>query len=319
MNIPNEDHLSEMMTNPAVVQSMNEALNNPNFVDFLLQSNPALRDTPHARELIQSPMFRNMLTNPESLRMMARMRRAMAGGGAAAFPAPGATDNTPSDAPASPTAGGNAAAAANPFGAGFNPFLFGFPGAGAGAPGGDANANAAAGGAAANPFMAFFPPNFGAPAAAGAGTAAAGTGAAGATPGAAAASATPAGATPGGAAPASGGAGAAAGGTENPFSFLFGGAGGQAPQGLPQMTPEMMQQAMQMFGGGAGGAGAGAGFNPFMPQAAAARDTRPPEEMYAEQLRQLNDMGFYDFDQNVAALRRSGGSVQGAIQHLLGD
>ncbi len=32
----------------------------------------------------------------------------------------------------------------------------------------------------------------------------------------------------------------------------------------------------------------------------------PPEERYAEQLRQLNDMGFYDFDRNVAALRRSG-------------
>ena len=43
-----------------------------------------------------------------------------------------------------------------------------------------------------------------------------------------------------------------------------------------------------------------------------------PEERYADQLRQLNDMGFFDFDRNVAALRRSGGSVQGAIEHLLG-
>ena len=48
-------------------------------------------------------------------------------------------------------------------------------------------------------------------------------------------------------------------------------------------------------------------------------DNRPPEERYAEQLRQLNDMGFFDFDRNVEALRRSGGSVQGAVQHLLGD
>ncbi len=60
-----------------------------------------------------------------------------------------------------------------------------------------------------------------------------------------------------------------------------------------------------------GGAGAG------VPQAPA--DTRPPEERYEEQLRQLNDMGFYDFDRNVAALRRSGGNVQGAVQELLGD
>jgi ubiquilin len=28
-------------------------------------------------------------------------------------------------------------------------------------------------------------------------------------------------------------------------------------------------------------------------------------------------MGFYEFDRNVAALRRSGGNVQGAIEHLL--
>jgi ubiquilin len=47
-------------------------------------------------------------------------------------------------------------------------------------------------------------------------------------------------------------------------------------------------------------------------------DNRPPEERYADQLRQLNDMGFFDFDRNVQALRRSGGSVQGAIEHLLG-
>lgn len=46
-------------------------------------------------------------------------------------------------------------------------------------------------------------------------------------------------------------------------------------------------------------------------------DTRPPEERYEQQLRQLNDMGFFDFDKNVAALRRSGGSVQGAVEALL--
>jgi ubiquilin len=85
-----------------------------------------------------------------------------------------------------------------------------------------------------------------------------------------------------------------------------------------------MQQAMQMlqsgqfneiFGGqnplGAFG-GAGASSSPPPPA-----DTRPPEERYAEQLRQLNDMGFFDFDRNVEALRRSGGSVQGAIEQLL--
>ncbi|PIS53953.1 hypothetical protein CJI97_003651 [Candidozyma auris] len=89
--------------------------------------------------------------------------------------------------------------------------------------------------------------------------------------------------------------GANAGGAANPFASLF-------PNGVPPIDP-------LSFLGGAGGAG-GAG-------AAAPRDDRPPEERYETQLRQLNDMGFFDFDQNVAALRRSGGSVQGAIEYLL--
>jgi ubiquilin len=80
------------------------------------------------------------------------------------------------------------------------------------------------------------------------------------------------------------------------------------------MTPEMMQQAMEMLHGGGRGAfgGASEAGSPHPPA-----DTRPPEERYADQLRQLNDMGFFDFDRNVEALRRSGGSVQGAIEQLL--
>lgn len=62
---------------------------------------------------------------------------------------------------------------------------------------------------------------------------------------------------------------------------------------------------------GPGGFGAG-GFGSPPPQ-----DNRPPEEVYEVQLRQLNEMGFFEFDRNVAALRRSGGNVQGAIEHLL--
>ncbi|KAH8899256.1 hypothetical protein GQ53DRAFT_305049 [Thozetella sp. PMI_491] len=205
---PSDEQMADMLANPAIAQGMNEALNNPAFVDHLIQSNPMLANTPNARELIQSPLFRHMMTNPDAIRAAARMRRAMGGGGMGqeAFPAPGATDTTPSGAPSS-----EGAAAGN-------------------------NANAA------NPFAAF---------------------------------------------PPAGAQGANAG---NPF-------------GLPPPSPEMLQQMAQIFGASATQAPA---------------DNRPPEERYAEQLRQLNDMGFYDFDQNVAALRRSGGSVQGAIEHLLG-
>lgn len=134
------------------------------------------------------------------------------------------------------------------------------------------------------------------------------------------------------------GAGAGLGSTQNPFGSMF---GSQAQNGgqqdpLASMTqqlmqnPEAMQQMMQAFGGGGGGAG---GFNPAMfggsggglggfgrqPEPQAPADSRPPEERYEEQLRQLNEMGFYDFDRNVQALRRSGGSVQGAVEYLFAN
>lgn len=105
-------------------------------------------------------------------------------------------------------------------------------------------------------------------------------------------------------APAAGAGGAAA---ANPFASMFpgGAAAGDAAAGAAN--------PFELFGGGGGpfGANANAGAN-------AAADTRPPEERYELQLRQLNDMGFYDFDRNVEALRRTGGSVQGAIEQLLG-
>ncbi|KAL6449831.1 DSK2 Ubiquitin domain-containing protein DSK2 [Candida maltosa Xu316] len=82
----------------------------------------------------------------------------------------------------------------------------------------------------------------------------------------------------------------------NPFASLF-------PNGVPPVDMSALF----------GGAGAGAGGVPAAPV-----DNRPPEERYENQLRQLNDMGFYDFDRNVEALRRTGGSVQGAIEYLLG-
>lgn len=90
-------------------------------------------------------------------------------------------------------------------------------------------------------------------------------------------------------------------------------------------NPQMMQQMMQMMGGGGGGAGGAgeAGFNPFGAMGGfgggqqAPVDNSPPEERYAAQLQQLNDMGFYEFERNVQALRRSGGSVQGAVEYLL--
>ena len=284
---PSEDAVAAMLDDPNMQQTINEALNNPAMIDMMIQSTPGLRDNPQARQMLQSPEFRRMLTNPEAIRQAAQLRRMMGGGGGAnAFPAPGVTDTTP--------AGAAGATPNQPNMIPFSPFHPGGPG---------------------HPFAALFRDGAGqtpsqtppAPASAGQWTPSTNTDPA-------------SGANPFGNLFGAPGAGAGAGGTAvNPF---------QMP-GMPPMTPEMMQQAMQMlqsgqfndlFGGqnlmnafGAGGMpGLGGASSPPPPA-----DTRPPEEMYAEQLRQLNDMGFFDFDQNVAALRRSGGSVAGAIEQLL--
>jgi ubiquilin len=293
---PSEESVARMLEDPNTVQIMREALRNPAIVDMMIQNTPHLRNNPQARQIIQSPEFMQMMTNPEAIREAARMRRMMQGlgGGAGAFPAPGVTDTTPQGAAGSnPTPNQPTATPFNPFAA----MGMGAGGFGRGAP------------AAGNPFAALFgqpagqTPSQTPPAAGSAGQG------------------TPSQATPGQGTPAANpDAGAA--NAANPFASLFGGAGGANPFAqMPPLTPESIQEANQamqflrssgldlgsLFGGGAG---AGAGSPP-------PADTRPPEERYAEQLRQLNDMGFFDFDRNVEALRRSGGSVQGAIEQLL--
>lgn len=299
---PNPEAMLEMMENPMFLSQMTEAMNNPAVVDMMMQ-NPMIRNNPMLQQMLRNPEMRRMMFSPEVMRMQLQMQRSMGGdgsGGASSFPAPGATDNTPATGEGATATPGqtNTNAPADPFAA------FG-------------------GGAASNPFASLFP--------GGANTQAGATPQTGSTP-----------------APQDGSA------PPNPFPNLFGGAqGGQAnpiaeaAQRLMQ-NPEAMQSMMQMMGGagGAGGAGAspfgafgqtpgaaaaaggGAGANANNPFAAlfgpggfgapaAPTDNRPPEEVYETQLRQLNEMGFYEFDRNVSALRRSGGNVQGAIEYLL--
>jgi ubiquilin len=68
---PSEEQMADMLSNPAIAQTMNEALNNPAFVDYMIQSNPMLQNMPNARELINSPYFRSMMTNPDAIRIAA--------------------------------------------------------------------------------------------------------------------------------------------------------------------------------------------------------------------------------------------------------
>jgi len=275
---PNEDQMADMLSDPATAQMMNEALSNPQMVDMMINSNPTLRAMgPAAREMLQSPFFRQMMTDPNMIRQAARMQRQMSGG-AASFPAPGITDTTPS----------GAAGSVPPQPSTQNlPPLFGGPNM------------------AANPFASLFGPQPGA----------AGAPASTSIPG------QPAAIPP------------------NPFAAMFQNAGA-AGAGPGQETPAeglldyqtlmslMQQQNVSRLGGAGAGAApeAGAAANPFAMLGDLGRfaspppppaDTRPPEEVYATQLRALNDMGFFDFEQNVTALRRSGGSVEGAVEQLL--
>ncbi|KAF2718715.1 hypothetical protein K431DRAFT_305853 [Polychaeton citri CBS 116435] len=283
---PNPDQMIRMLEDPNFAQQMNEAMNNPAVID-MLRNNPMIRDNPIARQAIENPELRRMMMNPEMIRMQMQMQRAMGGGGdsdGSGFAMPGVTDTTPQgqeNATAERGASDPASqtnAAGNAAPNAQNPF---------GGQGG------------ANPFAALF-------------------GGAGGIPGA----------------QQGGNTGDPTQNAQqqppNPFASLLGQPQGgqtspfaQAAQQLMQ-NPQMMQQMMQTFGGGNGMGGEAGGFNPFAalgglgsPEPQGPPDNRPPEERYAEQLRQLNDMGFYEFERNVQALRRSGGSVQGAVEFLL--
>ncbi|MCJ1287265.1 hypothetical protein MMC26_006613 [Xylographa opegraphella] len=306
---PDPEHMISMLQNPQFASTLNEALQNPQLIDMMIQQNPQLRGMgPEVRQMMQTPEFRRMMTDPEQLRNMTQLQRmfgggmpGMGGGGASAFPAPGATDTTPGQE-------SNRATQPTPQ-LPFNPMaMFANPAAAGGAPG-------------ANPFAALFnPAGFGQ------------TPAATPPPPASAGQRTPAG--PGTPAPADGQ------GSSLPAQPGQAGFNPFANMANPFLTnPQMMQQMLQAMGGGGSGAipnssapaSSDPATNPFaalfapggmlggqgFSAAAAPVDSRPPEERYAEQLRQLNDMGFYEFDRNVEALRRTGGSVQGAVEYLL--
>lgn len=321
---PGPEQMADMLQNPQYASQLNEVLSNPDLINSMIDGNPMLRGMgDSARQALNNPQFRRMMTDPEMLRQMAQMQRQFPGmfggmggmGGAQneAFPAPGVTDQTPdqpsNERTATPSQP-NTTAQQPPM----NPFsmMFGNP-AGGGAGGG-------AGGAAPNPFAALLP------------------------------QAQPQ-------QPGTTGGNNNNDSTSNP-SQANPSSTTQQPQTNPfqQMAAQMasdpafMQNMLGMLGGGTGPGSPNptnaAGNNPQNPNAAAFNqfasmfgpggftgpdnpfgvpdgfaqqppDTRPPEERYAEQLRQLNDMGFYEFERNVEALRRTGGSVQGAVEYLL--
>ncbi|KIW70377.1 hypothetical protein PV04_02651 [Phialophora macrospora] len=288
-NLSPDDFLRQL-DNPHFQQMMREAMGNPQVQDMIINQNPHLRAMgPQARQMLNSDYFRNMMTNPQMLRNMMQMQQQMGMGpfggaaGQEAFPAPGVTNTTEGTTGGTQNTSNNQTGQPRPQPPQLDPFALlqtlGNPfGNNTGAQTGDPASQTPAGGQQQNQ------PPF------------------------------------------------------NPFMALFPAAGQQAggnagttspppfnpfnPQNNPLLqNPEAMQQMLQaMTGGPQGGAGNDLGglFNLFGGgQPAAPADNRPPEERYSQQLQQLNEMGFYDFDRNVQALRRTGGNVNGAIEYLL--
>jgi len=86
------------------------------------------------------------------------------------------------------------------------------------------------------------------------------------------------------------------------------------PENLRAMA--QMQQAFNTLQGNNAFGGAGAGNSSAMFGAPPA-PAGPPEEVYATQLSQLNDMGFFDAAENIRALQATGGNVHAAVERLL--
>ncbi|KIX07750.1 uncharacterized protein Z518_02404 [Rhinocladiella mackenziei CBS 650.93] len=301
-----EDFLRQL-EDPNFQQIMREAMNNPQVIDMMINQSPHLRAMgPQVRRMLQSDYFRRVMTDPQALRSMLQMQQALGmnpfggAGGDGAFPAPGVTNTTE---------GGNSeSASTSPQSLPRQPGAFGQGAGGNNVP--------------ANPFAVLF----GAP-----------------PPGQNQTAPTPNPTSPNNGTSQTEGTNTNIQNQQqppqqaqqrNPFEALFNPALFPAPdqrnpfdaQNNPfAANPDGMQrlfQAMEamgagnqppyydnLFGNDLFGAGA-----PDPPP-----DNRPPEERYANQLQQLNEMGFYDFDRNIQALRRTGGSVNGAIEYLLNN
>ncbi|KAI0275459.1 hypothetical protein BC834DRAFT_50961 [Gloeopeniophorella convolvens] len=166
---PNDPNmLQTMMNSPEFLQQMSSVMSNPAVLDQVIASNPQFAAMgPQVREIFQSERFRQMMSNPESLRNMLQMTAMMRNAGLdplanpfgaspqSGFPAPG-NPNVPPASTTGATAPGSATTPAtggtpgqagtlpgpnpflNPFGADPNAllqFLGGGGSAGAGAGG----------------------------------------------------------------------------------------------------------------------------------------------------------------------------------------
>lgn len=89
------------------------------------------------------------------------------------------------------------------------------------------------------------------------------------------------------------------------------------PEMRQMMTnPDFLRLAMSMNTSAMANGGQATPFGQFTPPAAPV-SSEPPEIRFQNQLAQLNDMGFFDADENIRALLATGGNVNAAIERLL--
>ncbi|KAK7367210.1 hypothetical protein VNO80_09219 [Phaseolus coccineus] len=77
-------------------------------------------------------------------------------------------------------------------------------------------------------------------------------------------------------------------------------------------TGPMNNMGLEMLSSMFGGLGAGS-------LAVPNRSNEPPEQLYATQLSQLQEMGFFDTQENIRALIATSGNVHAAVERLLGN
>ncbi|KAI8988889.1 hypothetical protein BDB01DRAFT_833925 [Pilobolus umbonatus] len=95
---------NQMLQNPLFAQYMSSVFQNPAVLDSIIQTNPQLANMgPEIRTMMQTPEFRQMLSNPDMIRQMAAMSSALQNnpGGANPFTP---TAQTPTSPPANPFA-----------------------------------------------------------------------------------------------------------------------------------------------------------------------------------------------------------------------
>ena len=81
-------------------------------------------------------------------------------------------------------------------------------------------------------------------------------------------------------------------------------ASGMPPLPMPMMNPFLMNPMMNPLG------------NPMMNPSGNPPNNSPPEERFATQLVQLQEMGFYDASENIRALTMTNGNVEAAVEWL---